>query len=76
MTNAPAAAGESAPASRTIQIEPVVALNEQASLAGYWQNRAMALAQQLHDARQALEKANAALASLEVAKADDTKKKG
>lgn len=66
MTNEPTGvAGEAMPATRTIQIDPVVALGEQASLAAYWQNRAMALAQQLHEARAALETANAALAAVE-----------
>lgn len=68
MTTAPTAAGEAV--SRTIQIDPVVALGEQAGLASYWQNRAMALAQQLHEARGALDAANEALAAVETKKKD------
>lgn len=63
MTASHEQAGEAVAASRTINIDPIVALEEQVSLARYWQNRAMVLAQQLHEARTALEMADAALAA-------------
>lgn len=69
MTTAPNAAGESAPASRTIQINPAVALAEKLALIQHYENRNLALAQQLHEARQALEAANAALAAVEATEA-------
>ncbi|UPT53433.1 hypothetical protein [Synechococcus phage Ssp-JY39] len=80
MTTAPSAAGADSPASRTIQINPAVALTEKLALIQHYENRNLALAQQLQEARQALEKANAALAAVEVAndknaEAADTEKK-
>ena len=49
MTTAPAAAGEAAPATRTIQINPAVALSEKLAYIQHLENRNLALAQQLHD---------------------------
>ncbi len=77
MTTASSAAGESAPASRTIQINPAVALGEKLVYIQHLENRNLALAQQLHDTQTSngelatkVDELTAALEALE------TKKKG
>jgi hypothetical protein len=77
MTTAPSAAGEAMPATRTIQIDPGVALGEKLALIQHLENRNLALAQQLHDARATGEQLAAKVDELTAAlEAIDTKKKG
>ncbi|MEX4006953.1 hypothetical protein [Neoaquamicrobium sediminum] len=77
MTTAPAAAGEAMPATRTIQINPAVALGEKLAYIQHLENRNLALAQQLHDTQAGngelaakVDELTAALVAIE------TKKKG
>ena len=77
MTTAPTAAGEAMPTTRTIKIDPVVALNEQAILTDHWQNRALALAQELHETRAGNKELAAKVEELTAAlEASGAKKKG
>ena len=77
MTNAPAAAGEAMPASRTIQINPAVALVEKLAYIQHLENRNLALAQQLHDTQAGNGELAAKVDELTAAlEAIETKKKG
>lgn len=77
MTTAPAAAGEAMPATRTIQINPAVALAEKLAYIQHLENRNLALAQQLHDAQAGNGELAAKVDELSAAlEALETKKKG
>lgn len=77
MTTASSAAGEAMPATRTIQINPAVALAEKLAYIQHLENRNLALAQQLHDTQTSNGELAAKVEELTTAlEALETKKKG
>lgn len=77
MAAATEATSEATPATRTIQIDPGVALGEKLVYIQHLENRNLALAQQLHDTRAAGEQLAAKVDDLTAAlEAFETKKKG